>query len=68
MTASLLDDENAWFYVVVNDEGQHAIWPGFSAAPDGWRMVAGPADRRSCLEYIEERWTDMRPASLRAAR
>jgi MbtH protein len=24
----------------------------------------GPADRQSCLDYVETNWTDMRPQSL----
>jgi MbtH protein len=50
--------------VVVNDEGQHAIWPEFSAVPAGWRIVHGPADRASCVDHVNANWTDMRPLSL----
>jgi MbtH protein len=64
MTVSLLDDENGQFYVVVNDEGQHAIWPTLSAVPRGWQRVVGPQGRQECLDYIEAHWTDMRPISL----
>jgi MbtH protein len=32
--------------------------------PAGWRTAHGPADRQSCLDYVEEHWTDMRPQSL----
>ncbi|MFB7938266.1 MbtH family protein, partial [Streptomyces sp. NPDC056049] len=24
------------FHVVVNDEGQHSLWPAFAAVPAGW--------------------------------
>jgi MbtH protein len=30
-------------------------------------LVYGEADRSSCLDYVTEHWTDMRPLSLVAA-
>jgi len=59
------DDENGTFFVLVNDEEQHSLWPAFADVPAGWRVVFGEADRASCLEYIEEHWPDIRPKSLR---
>jgi MbtH protein len=59
-----LDNESGEFLVLVNDEGQHSLWPVFAEVPVGWRIMHGPALRHSCLEYIELNWTDMRPASL----
>jgi MbtH protein len=58
------DDENGSFYVLVNDEGQHSLWPAFADVPEGWKTVFGAETRKSCLDYIEENWTDMRPKSL----
>ena len=58
------DDENGVFLVLVNDENQHSLWPRFAEVPDGWRVVHGPDDRQACLSYVEENWTDLRPASL----
>jgi MbtH protein len=58
------EDENGSFYVLVNDEGQHSLWPSFADVPDGWKTVFGTESRKACLEYIEENWTDMRPKSL----
>ncbi|MFD1147576.1 MbtH family protein [Saccharothrix hoggarensis] len=52
------------FFVLVNDENQHSLWPSFVDVPAGWRPVHGEASRQSCLDYIEANWTDMRPASL----
>lgn len=65
-----LDDETGKFYALVNDEGQFSLWPIFVAVPDGWRVVYGGTEgvsRKSCLEFIEAEWTDMRPMSLRDA-
>jgi uncharacterized protein YbdZ (MbtH family) len=53
------------FYVLVNEEEQHSLWPTFSDVPDGWRVVFGEADRAACLDYIDQEWTDIRPKSLR---
>jgi uncharacterized protein YbdZ (MbtH family) len=59
------DDDNGSFFVLVNDEEQHSLWPTFADVPAGWRMVYGEADRAACLDYIEQNWTDIRPKSLR---
>jgi len=58
------DDDTAQFYVLVNDEGQHSLWPVFADVPDGWTVAYGQQTRQNCLAYIEESWTDMRPKSL----
>ncbi|MDN0200192.1 MbtH family protein [Streptomyces sp. S.PNR 29] len=58
------DDENGTFLVLVNDENQHSLWPAFAEVPAGWKTVFGEDTRKSCLEYIEKNWTDMRPKSL----
>jgi MbtH protein len=52
------------YLVLVNDEGQHSLWPEFAEVPAGWSVAHGSATRESCLEYVETHWTDMRPASL----
>ncbi|MFD4947379.1 MbtH family protein [Streptomyces sp. NPDC058239] len=58
------DDAEGRFLVLVNDEGQHSLWPSFAEVPAGW-TVAHPEDsRQSCLDYVETHWTDMRPRSL----
>lgn len=57
------DDIN--FLVVVNHEEQYSIWPEFKAIPNGWKAVGVAADKKTCLDYIEKTWTDMRPLSLR---
>ena len=51
--------------VVINDEGQYSIWPCDRRIPDGWRAVGKQGRKAECLQFIEEVWTDMRPASLR---
>jgi uncharacterized protein YbdZ (MbtH family) len=59
------DDDNGRFFVLVNNEEQHSLWPTFADVPDGWRVVFGEADRAACLDYIEREWADIRPKSLR---
>ncbi|MFE9613499.1 MbtH family protein [Streptomyces sp. NPDC006012] len=58
------EDSEAVYLVLVNDEGQHSLWPAFAAVPDGWRTAFGPDGRTACLDHIEREWTDMRPNSL----
>jgi MbtH protein len=59
------DDPDGTFLVLVNHEDQHSLWPAQNAVPDGWRAVHGEADRQSCLDYVDEHWTDLRPLSAR---
>ncbi|MEU5210160.1 MbtH family protein [Streptomyces sp. NPDC020742] len=61
------DDDNAEYRVLVNDEGQHSLWPSFAEVPAGWTVAHGPAPRQECLDHVERNWTDMRPKSLREA-
>ncbi|MFD8814192.1 MbtH family protein [Streptomyces sp. NPDC059627] len=61
------DDPDGIFLVLVNDEGQHSLWPDFVDVPAGWAVAYGEATRDACLAYIEDNWTDMRPKSLVAA-
>jgi MbtH protein len=58
------DDAEGVFLVLVNDEGQHSLWPSFADVPAGWQVAAGPDDRGACVAHIEQHWTDMRPRSL----
>jgi len=58
------DDENGRFFVLVNEEGQHSLWPTFVDVPNGWTVAHQEDTRAACLEYIESNWTDMRPKSL----
>ena len=65
VSSNPFDDENGRFFVLVNGEEQHSLWPVFADIPAGWRVVHGEASRAECLEYIEKSWPDIRPKSLR---
>lgn len=67
MATNPFDDENGEFFVLVNDEGQHSLWPTFIEVPAGWQSKLGPESRAKCLAYVEANWTDMRPRSLQQA-
>lgn len=67
MSTNPFDDADGRFYVLVNDEEQHSLWPTFADVPAGWRVVFGEESREACIKYVEENWTDMRPKSLRDA-
>ena len=53
------------YAVVVNDEEQYSIWRTGRELPAGWRLDGFTGTEDECLAYIDETWTDMRPASLR---
>lgn len=59
------DDQTGTFFVLVNGEDQHCVWPSFAEVPSGWTVALGETDRDAALSYVEENWTDMRPRSLR---
>lgn len=61
------EDPDGTFVVLINDEGQHSLWPVFADVPAGWIAVFPENNREACLAYIDENWTDMRPKSLIAA-
>jgi MbtH protein len=58
------EDPDGTYVVLVNDEGQHSIWPSFIEIPPGWTVAYGESSRNACLDFVNENWTDMRPASL----
>jgi len=64
---NVFDDPAGTFVVLVNDEGQHSLWPARLGQPSGWRVVRGAGSRQHCQEYIESAWSDLRPASARRA-
>jgi MbtH protein len=53
------------YQVVVNDEEQYSINPTHLPVPAGWRAAGVEGEKQVCLDWIEQHWTDMRPASLR---
>jgi len=65
--ANPFDDTDGTFLVLVNDEGQHSLWPSFAEVPAGWTVAKTADTRQACLDYVEQNWTDMRPKSLIAA-
>ncbi|AXK33502.1 MbtH family protein [Streptomyces armeniacus] len=67
MSTNPFDDENGRFFVLVNEEEQHSLWPAFADVPAGWDVAFGEGSRQECLDYVEAHWTDLRPRSLREA-
>lgn len=59
------DDLELGYTVVVNDEEQYSIWPSGRDIPAGWREAGKTGPNADCLKWMEQNWTDMRPASLR---
>ncbi|MFI5606843.1 MbtH family protein [Amycolatopsis sp. NPDC051903] len=58
------ENPDGTYLVLVNDEGQHSLWPEFVAVPAGWTTACGPDSRQACLDHVERNWTDLRPKSL----
>ncbi|MCX4705319.1 MbtH family protein [Streptomyces sp. NBC_01373] len=64
MSTNPFDDAAGRFLVLVNDEGQHSLWPSFAEVPGGWTIAFAENTRDACLEFVEANWTDLRPRSL----
>jgi len=64
MTTNPFEDSDGRYLVLVNDEGQHSLWPTFAEVPAGWSVAFGEDSRAACLAYVEQNWTDMRPRTL----
>ncbi|MFB7171722.1 MbtH family protein [Streptomyces sp. NPDC056254] len=64
MSTNPFDDDEGRFLVLVNDEGQHSLWPSFADVPGGWTIALGENTRGACLDFVEANWTDLRPRSL----
>lgn len=64
MATNPFEDPDAKYFVLINGEGQHSLWPVFADVPDGWEVIFGEDGRQECLAFVEKNWTDMRPKSL----
>ncbi|MGI5216151.1 MbtH family protein [Plantactinospora sp. CA-290183] len=64
MATNPFEDPDGTYVVLVNDEGQHSLWPDRLEVPAGWSVAREACSRQECLDYVEAHWTDMRPASL----
>jgi MbtH protein len=58
-------DGGIQYKVVTNHEEQFMIWVTSRPNPKGWKDTGKRGTFKTCSEYIEEVWTDMRPLSLR---
>ncbi|MFE7414558.1 MbtH family protein [Streptomyces laurentii] len=61
-------DDPSGYRVLVNSLEQHSMWPSGVPVPAGWSPVFGPDSRQACSHYVESRWSDMRPVTVRTAR
>ena len=58
-------EDTTIYKAVVNHEDQYSIWPADRQNPLGWHDTGTSGTKATCLEYIKDVWTDMRPLSLR---
>jgi MbtH protein len=53
------------YQVVINHEEQYSIVRAGEPLRRGWKAIGVTGDKKTCLDHIEEVWTDMRPAERR---
>jgi MbtH protein len=58
------EDNDGTYLVLINEEGQYSLWPVQIEVPAGWTVAHQADTRQTCLNFINEHWTDMRPRSL----
>lgn len=52
------------YKVVINHEEQYRVVRIDEPIPRGWRETGTAGTGKQCLAFIEEVWTDMRPADF----
>jgi MbtH protein len=55
---------DASYLVLVNDLGQHSLWPESIDVPPGWQVAFDAGERQACLDYVAANWTDIAPRDL----
>ncbi|WP_441245344.1 MbtH family protein [Kitasatospora sp. McL0602] len=66
MTDDPFNDPAGRYRVLVNDAGDHSLWPVFAAIPAGWSVTLEEATRTECLDHINSHWTVGRAAAAGA--
>jgi len=64
---SELNEDPTIYQVVVNELEQYSLWPADREPPMGWRPAGKQGTKTECLDYIHEKWSDMRPRTVRDA-
>jgi len=64
METNPFDDEHGIFFVVVNHQLQHSLWPAHLDVPTGWRVALTASTRADCIAYVEQHWLDIRPVNV----
>ena len=51
MVSNPFEDPDANYFVLINDEGQHSLWPEFIEVPAGWRVAPAHGLYQLSVEY-----------------
>jgi len=55
------DDQAGAYVVLINDQGQHSLWPSAAEIPAWWSIACAQNGRKAGNENIDNNWMDMRP-------
>lgn len=58
----ILDDPDGVFVVLVNERGEHSLWPAGTEVPAGWTVSYEAESRDDALAYVERNWTTLNTA------
>ena len=62
MTTDAMQDDITWI-VLINEHGDHSLWPASRPIPDGWREIGPEGDADTCAAWVDAHWTALKPAS-----
>jgi len=60
---NLFEDESQSYWILVNADNQHSLWPESVPVPAGWRVIHGPAQRGAAVHFVDLHWTDLQSSA-----
>jgi MbtH protein len=59
-------DDNGRYIIILDQdlETEYCLWPEGKAVPRGWQSTGQSGGKQTCINYLQEVWTDMRPLSI----
>ncbi|MDZ7857509.1 MbtH family NRPS accessory protein [Sphaerotilus sp.] len=62
MNKPVPSDAEAPWIVLVNNQGEHSLWPASSPMPAGWREVGPEGTQQACAAWVDRHWVALQPA------
>jgi MbtH protein len=66
MSKQLDSNDDLTWIILINDRGEHCLWPACTPIPKGWREVGPEGSADQCAAWVDRQWKAMKPAAGRA--